>query len=160
MYACMYVYIDSSDRRPNHTEFEKTTESAQTTARLGAVREVSEERLRSVREASEARPGGVRGASGSCPKDVQIVFQRPSWQNRARALKKWRSRVGLSDFSVRTVKLPSVFDDVRGGAFSTAGAMNFQDFAKPPRLCRKLKTAAPVHKNAPVTAKMCSGPEF
>ena len=113
-----------------------------------SVRGVSGRRPRRVREASEARPGGVRGASGSCPKDVQIVFQGPSWQNRARALKKsGDSAQSCLTFSVRTVKVLSVVDDFRGGAFSTAGAMNFHDFAKPPRLCRKLKTAAPVHKN-------------
>ena len=55
--------------------------------RSGSVREASEGRLGAVREASEERPGGVRGAPGSCPKGVQIVFQRPSWQNRARTLK-------------------------------------------------------------------------
>ena len=148
VYVCMYVCIDSSARRPNHTEFEKTTKFDNAMARLGAVREVSEERQRSVREASEARPGGVRGASGSCPKDVQIVFQRPSWQNRARALKKsGDSARSCLTFSVRTAKLPSFFDDFRGGAFSTAGAMDFYDFAKPQRLCGKLKIAAPVHKN-------------
>ena len=58
---------------------------------------MSGRRPRRVREAPEERPGGVRGASGSCPKDIQIVFQGPSWQNRARALKQWRSRVELSD---------------------------------------------------------------
>ena len=76
MYVCMYVCIDSSARRPNHTEFEKTTESEQTTARLGAVREVSEERPRNVREASEARPGGVRGASGRRPRSVRELSER------------------------------------------------------------------------------------
>ena len=54
---------------------------------------------------------------------------------------------GRLTFSAKTVKSLSVFDDVRGGAFSTAGAMNFHEFAKPLRLCRKLKTAALVHKN-------------
>ena len=97
MYVCIYVCIDSSARRPNHTEFEKTTQFEKTTARIGAVREASEERpggvreasggrLGAVREASEERPGGVRGAPGSCPKGVQIVFPRRAWQNRARAL--------------------------------------------------------------------------
>ena len=50
--------------------------------------------------------------------------------------------------SVRIGKLPSVFDDVDGGAFSTAGAMDVHDFAKPPRLCRKFKIAAPVQKHS------------
>ena len=86
-YVCMYVCIDSSARRPNHTEFEKATKFEKATARKGASREVSEERPGGVRgasgrrpkgdwEPSEERPGGVRGAPGSCPKGVQIVFQR------------------------------------------------------------------------------------
>ena len=36
------------------------------------------------------------------------------------------------------------------GDISTAGTMDFHEFAKPPRMCNKLKTAAPVHNN-------CSG---
>ena len=151
----MYVCIDSWARRPNHTEFEKTTESEQTTARLGAVREVSEERLRIVREASEARPGGVRGASGRRPRSVrELPERRPNCVPKAFVakpgphIKKSGDSVwGRLTFSVRTVKLPPIFDDFRGGAFSTAGAMNFHGFAKQPRLCRKLKTAAPVHNN-------------
>ena len=76
MRVCMYVCIGSSARRPNHTEFEKATKFEKTTARLGAVREVSEERLRSVREAPEARPGGVRGASGWRPRSVWELSER------------------------------------------------------------------------------------
>ena len=60
----------------NRTEFEKATEFEKTTAQLGAVREVSEERPRSVREASEARPGGVRGASGRRPRSVRELPER------------------------------------------------------------------------------------
>ena len=116
---------------------------------------MSEERPRSVREASEARPGGVRGASGRRPRSVrELSERRPNCVPKAfvakpgpRIKKSGDSAWGCLTFSVGTVKLPSVFDDCSGGAFSTAGAMNFHDFAKPPRLCRKLKTAAPVHKN-------------
>ena len=155
IYVFIYLYIVSSARRPNHTEFEKTTGFAETTARLGAVREVPEERLRIVREASEARPGGVRGASGRRPRSVrELSERRPNCVPRAfvakpgpRMEKSGDSARSCLTFSVRTVKLPSVFDDFRGGAFSTAGAMNFHDFAKPPRLCRQFKTAAPPHKS-------------
>ena len=160
----MYVCIDSSARRPNHTEFEKTTESEQTTARLGAVREVSEERLRSVREASEARPGGVRGASGRRPRSVrELPERRPNCAPKAFVAKPGPRIKNIGDsarscliFSVRTVKLLSVFDDFRGGAFSAAGAMNFHGFAQPPRLCRKFKTATPVHKSRPRSDRKCA----
>ena len=122
---------------------------------MGAAREVSEERLRSVREASEARPGGVRGASGRRPRSVrELPERRPNCVPKAfvakpgpRIEKSGDPAQSCLTFSARTVKLPSVFDDVRGGAFSTAGAMDFHDFAKPPRLCRKFKTGAPVNKN-------------
>ena len=142
MYVCMYVCIDSSARRPNHTEFEKTTELEKATARLGAAREVSEERLRSVREASEARPGGVRGASGRRPRSVrELPERRPNCVPKAfvakpgpRIKKSGDSAQSCLTFSARTVNLPSVFDDFRGGVFSTAGAMNFHDCSKPPRL--------------------------
>ena len=77
--------MDSSARRPNHTEFEKATESEQTMARLElsgrrpkSLRKTSEERPGGVRGASGRRPRGVRGVSGSCPQGVQSVFQRPS----------------------------------------------------------------------------------
>ena len=77
MYLCIYVCVDPSARRLNHTEFEKTKKFDKTTARKGAAREASAE-----------RPGGVRGAPGSCPKGVALVFRRRSWGHQVRALKK------------------------------------------------------------------------
>merc|ERR1711940_220980 len=110
----MYVCIDSSARRPNHTEFEKTK------ARLRAVRELSEERLRSVREASAARPGGVRGASGRRPRSVrELSERRPNCVPKAfvakpgpRIKQSVDSAQSCLTFSVRTAKLRPIFDDV------------------------------------------------
>ena len=112
---------------------------------------MSERRPGGVREASGRRPGGIREASGRRPKRVLDVSET--------CPKGARGRIGLANlkksgrtardcpiFSVRIVKLPSVFDDFDGGAFSTASAMDLHDFAKPPRLCRKFKIAAPVQK--------------
>ena len=136
MYVCI-VCIDSSARRPNRTEFEKTTEFEKATARLGADREVSEERLRSVREASEARPGGVRGSvrevseerPGAVRKTSKLCSKGLRGKTGRAHEKSGNSARSCLTFSVRTVKLLSVFGDVRGGAFSTASAMDFHDFA-------------------------------
>ena len=99
--------------------------------------------------ASEERSGGVRGAPGSCPEGVHIVSQRRSWQQPSPHFKKKSgdSVWGCLTCSLKTFKLPSAFGDVCGGAFSTASAMDVHEFATPPRLCRQLNTAAPVHNN-------------
>ena len=112
--------------------------------RPGGVRGVPGRRPRSLREASEGRPGSVRELSERRPNCVPKAFvAKPGPRFKTSGDSVW----SCLTLSVRTAKLPSVVEGFRGGAFSTAGAMKFHDFAKPPRLCRKLKTAAPVHKN-------------
>ena len=153
----MYVCIDSSARRPNHTEFVKATEFAEATARRGGARETSEE-----------RPGGVRGAPGRRPRSVrELPERRPNCVPKAsvgkpgpRIKQSGDSARSCLTCSVRTVKLPSVFGDLRDGAFSTTNAMNVHEFAKPPRLCRKLNTAAPVHKTCTGHCTTSPEPEF
>ena len=112
MYVCMYVCIDSSARRPNHTEFEKTTESEQTTARLGAVRETSEERPGGVRGASGRRPRSVREASEECPGSVRELSEtRPNCVPKAFVakpgprIKQVTIPRGLSDFFGRDCQI-------------------------------------------------------
>ena len=83
---------------------------------MGAAREVSEERLKSVREASEARPGGVRGASGRRPGAVRKTSKLCPKNLRGKTgcahEKSSDSARSCLTFSVRTVKLLSVVDDV------------------------------------------------
>ena len=89
----------------------------------------------------------VQEASETCPKRVRIGSERRPCRNRARELKKsGETARDVPTFSARTGKLPSVFDDFAEQWFSCTGAIVFTDFAKPPRLCRKFKTATPVQK--------------
>ena len=117
-----------------------------------SVREASEERLGGVRRAIGSRPGGVRGASGRRPRSArELSERRPNCVPKASVatpgphLTKVASPCGLSDLFGQNCQLTPCVDDCRDGAFSTAGAMDVHDVAKPPRLCNKLKTAAPVH---------------
>ena len=168
MYVCMYVCIDSSARRPNHTEFEKTTEFAETTARWGAVRETSEERPGGVRGTPGKRPRSVREASEECPESARELSEmRPKSVPKAFVAKpgpriktEVRSRVELSDFFGQTGKSPSVVDDLWRCAFAgrrnecprlcTTAAL-VQKVQKTPRLCRTV---------AAVAAHMCPGLGF
>ena len=106
----------------------------------GSAREVPERCPRGAREMPEKGPRGAR----EMPERCFSVVRRPA----ARELKKsGDSARSCPIFSVRMVKLPSVFVDFRENAFSTAGAMNFHYCSKTPRLCRKFVFTAPVQKN-------------
>eukprot|EP00919_Chromeraceae_sp_WS-2016_P014418 GHVR01033886.1.p1 GENE.GHVR01033886.1~~GHVR01033886.1.p1 ORF type:complete len:190 (-),score=18.54 GHVR01033886.1:106-675(-) len=145
VYVCMYVCIDSSARRPNHTEFEKTTESEQTTARLGAVRETSEEHPGGVRGAPGRRPRSIREAPEECPGSARELSEtRPNCVPKAFVAKPGPRITKIGDpvrscltFSVRIVKLPSVFEEFRGGVCLDGRRDGC------PRFC---KTTAPVQE--------------
>ena len=119
-----------------------------------SVRDASEERPGGVRRATGSRPGGVRGASGRRPRSArELSERRPNCVPKAFVaklgphIKKWRFRVELSDCLGQDCQIIISCWRCVWRCFSAAGAMDFHDFAKPPRLCRKLKTAAPVHKS-------------
>ena len=113
--------------------------------------EVAGRRPRGVRAASERRPGGVREALERLPGGVRVespkrVRKASVTEPGSRIKKSGQTARDCPIFSVRIVKLPSVFDDFDERRFFCTGTMDLRDFAKPPRLCRKFKTAAPVQK--------------
>ena len=98
---------------------------------------MSEGRLGGVREASGSRcgrrPERVRRASETCLKGVRGQIGRANQIN-------GRTARGCPIFSSRIVRLPSVFDDFRCDAFSTAGAMVLHDFQKQRACAESSKT--------------------
>ena len=99
----MYVCIDSSARRPNHTEFEQTPELMRRSAMwqtpcLGSTL-ASGRRLGGLREASGEAPGRRPGGVREVPASIDFCYV---WVLLAaggvRILKKRPNRAKLSDF--------------------------------------------------------------
>ena len=102
-----------------------------------SVRGVSGRRPRRVREASEARPGGVRGAPKRRPRSArELPERRPNCVPKAFVAKPGPHSKTSGDsvrrcptLSAKTVKLPSVVDNVLDGASPTASAVDVHEFA-------------------------------
>ena len=118
-----------------------------------------------ARKTSGGCPGAVREGSGRCPRRYRrSVTEGLDWtllafggRRRGQRKNNGNSARGCLTFSVKTVKLPRVFDIFADERFSLTGAMVLHSFAKPPRLCTKCETTAPVHKNERLNEQNGSG---
>ena len=99
----------------------------------GSVREPSERR-------SGRRPKRVRRASERCPRGG-------AGQKTGPRIKNGETARGVRWFLAKMVIFSLVVADFGDELFLCTGEMVWHGFLKPPRLCRRFKTAAPEHTN-------------